>query len=376
MDRTTSYTDSWYRQPAPVPYSGPAPTPDQWTLIAALWLLAAWTADGTPGWRTEFATGTTAERSEQQWRQPPPLPEITRLGGFLESGAGRPVTASVLTGEFQPAPRQPYESTRPRDEVTAELRTELSQRIPVADPRGEQLLAHLAGELVGSFTDLLRVGTGDDHLPSVATARDDLHLVQRDYRGRTLRLTVAPAPTVEQPPTIGADGAEAALRTRLACLMTLLSDLLWVNNNNPVTFRAWIGERQHEDPLAAATDWWRRTREEEPDELPKLHVVSVDELRRGMANVVRGSLLHEDWEGDGEWPEIPSDHVAGPLSQDLIDVLLARMTGPDGGPPLIAYAGFLPLNWLDEPAAEDDFDGTVLFVGAAEVAVLDVDMTC
>ncbi|MER7009408.1 hypothetical protein ABT297_41055 [Dactylosporangium sp. NPDC000555] len=368
MDRTTGYTDSWYRQPSPVPSGDrPAPTSQEWAVIAASWLLAVWAGDGAPGWRTEVVVGAAPERSDQHWPEPPAPAEIARLGGFPESGPGRPVAANVLTSQVQAAPGRPYEPTRPDDEATAEVLALLRERIPVTGPRGGSLLAHLADQLVGRHSDLLRVSTGED----------DLHLLRRDTFGKTLRLTVATAPAVEPPPVIEADGADAALRTHLACLMTLLSGLLWVNNNNPVTFRAWIGPRGDGDPLAVAADWWRRTREEEPEEVPELRTVSVDELSRGMEHVVSGSLLDlidEDWEG--EWLEIPDDHIAGHLHRDLLDVLLARMTGPDG-PPLIAYAGWLPLNGPDdEPAAEDDFNGTVVFVNGTEAAVLDIDLTC
>ena len=364
MDRTSGYTDSWLRQPSPL--DGGA-TSSQWSVIAAVWLLAAWTGAGTPGWRSEVVAGTTAERNVQPWPQPPSdLADLATVGGFDVA----PDSAGVLLSLVEPGPNRPYEPTRPPEEVTAELRTLLADRIPVTDPRGTALLAYLAEQLTGPYTDLLRVFTGGD---------DALHLIQRDSNGRTLRLTVAPAPATEPPPVIAADGADAALRTRLACLITLLSDQLWVNNNNPVTFRAWLGPRGDADPLTAATDWWTRTREDEPDEPPQLRPISAEDLDSGLYTIVRGSLLElfdGSWSGVEEWPHVPPGHLTRHLYRDLLDLLLTRTGGPDG-PPHLLCAGYLPLTEMDNDLEDEgDYYGTVVFVGPTDVAVLDLDLTC
>jgi hypothetical protein len=377
MDRTTSFTDSWPRQPPPEALGDRSPAAKQWAAIAALWLLAAWTQGRTPGWRGEVVTGTGAGRAEQQWPAPPPLPELARIGRLPGAGPGAPVDASVLLAHVQEGPGRPYEPTRPRAEVVAEVAGLLRERIPVAGGRGERLLTHLAGLLTGRSMDLLRV----------STAGADLHLLQRDFSSTVLRYTVAPAAAVQPPPVIASDGADAALRTRLACVMTLLSEQLWVNNNNPVTFRAWIGPRDGDDPVDAAAGWWTRTRDEEPEEAPALRPVTIGELHAGLHNIVRGSLLFagyddedededdEDW--DGSMPPVPSDHITVHLYQDLLGVLLARMT-TGGVPPEILVTGYLPLDWPedDQVPVEDDYNATVVLVGATEVAVLDLDLTC
>ncbi|MEV4515431.1 hypothetical protein AB0K00_41555 [Dactylosporangium sp. NPDC049525] len=365
MDRTAGYADSWHRQPVPPPLDGRA-TSAQAAVVAAVWLLADWTRDGTPGWRGECAIGTAPERTVQPWSQPPSPTDVAAIGGF----SVQPASASVLIGLVQPGVNRPYEATRPPAEVAAELIALLSDRIPVTDPRGHALVAHLAGLLTGPYTDLLRVSTGGD----------ELHLILRDSDGRTLRLTVAPAPTTEPPPVVAADGADAALRTRLACLITLLSTQLWVNNNNPVTFRVWAGPRGAADPLAAATDWWTRTREDEPDEAPQLRPVTAEELDSGLYTIVRSSLLDlfdGSWSGIEEWPHVPPEHLTRHLYRDLLDLLLARTAGPDG-PPQLLCAGYLPVNGVDDDDLEDegDYFGTVVFVGPTDVAVLDLDLTC
>ncbi|MET7422694.1 hypothetical protein [Dactylosporangium sp. NPDC005555] len=363
MDRTVSYTQSWDRQPVPAPLDRlPSPTGYQWAAVAAVWLLAEWTRDGTPGWRGECVTARAPERTAQQWREPPP--GLAAICGL----PAEPVDATVLLGLVQPAERQPYEPTRPQDEVTAELITLLGTLVPVTDRRGAALLAYLAGRLAGPYTDLLRVSTGGA----------DLHLVQRDSSGNVLRVTVAPAPATEPPPVLASDGGDAALRTRIGSLITLLAAELWVNNNNPVKFRVWVGPRDAADPIEAAARWWTSTREEEPEGPPQLRALTVEELDRGLYTVVRSSLLElfdGSWDGVEEWPHVPPDHVTRHLYRDLIDQLLARTTTPDGPPHLLA-AGYLPIDGIDEEAGDEhDYAGTVLFVGPTDVAVLDIDLS-
>ncbi|WP_327000054.1 hypothetical protein OHA72_33610 [Dactylosporangium sp. NBC_01737] len=361
MDRTAGYADSWHRQPVPPPLDRGSTSAES-AIVAAVWLMADWTRDGTPGWRSECVIGTAPERNVQPWSQPPSPSDVAAIGGF----DAEPDSASVLTALVQPGPNRPYEHTRPPAEVAAELVTLLSDRIPATDPRGQALLAHLAELLTGPYTDLLRVWTGGD----------ELHLVLRDSSGRTLRLTVAPAPATEPPPALGDDGA---LRTRLACVITLLSTQLWVNNNNPVTFRVWLGPREDADPSAAAAGWWTRTREEPPDEAPELRPLTAEELDDGLYTIVRSSLLDlfdGSWSGVEEWPHVPPGHLTRHLYRDLLDLLLARTGGPDA-PPQLLCTGYLPTQDMDDDLdSEDDYYGTVLFVGPAEVAVLDLDLTC
>ncbi|MDG6103833.1 hypothetical protein Daura_24060 [Dactylosporangium aurantiacum] len=363
MERTTAYGDSWHRQPPPVSLGGGA-TSAQWPVFAAVWLLAAWTGgSGAPGWRSECVIGTARERGTQPWPEPPPPAEIAAAGRF----DAEPSAATVLISLVQPAERRPYEPTRPPGEVTAELVALLGEHVRVSDARGTALLAYLAEHLTGPYTDLLRVWTGGD----------ELHLLQRDSSGRALRLSVGPAPVTE-PPVIAADGADAALRTRLACLLTLLSAELWVNNNNPVTFRVWAGPRGSADPLEAAAGWWTRTREEEPAEPPQLRPLTADELDQGMYTVVRGSLAElfdGSWSGIEEWPHVPPGHLTRYLYRDLLDLLLTRTAGADHLPQLFV-TGYLPVTMPEDQAEDDDFTGTVVFVGPSDVAVLDVDLSC
>ncbi|WP_432972498.1 hypothetical protein [Dactylosporangium sp. CA-233914] len=230
------------------------------------------------------------------------------------------------------------------EEVTALL----AERLPVTGAKSEALRRHLASELASKYVSLRR-------LPG-----DDLVLLMRGWNDTVLRITLAAAPAVEPPPA----------GTRLPCLLTLLMDLLWVNNNNPVTFRVHFGPRDDETPFA----WWARTHEDlaaEGDE-PRFAPLTPDELRAALLNVARGGLndLGADWDGTGEYPRLPEDHVAAYLSHDLLDTLLERVR-----PTRLHGTGFLPVDW-DQDDDEEPMPGTVVLIGPQEVAVLDVDVTC
>jgi hypothetical protein len=73
---TTAYTDAWNRQPDPMErVSDRRPTNEQWVVVAAAWQLAMWSPEQArlgvhPGVRK------TKSREEQQWPEPPPMPEI------------------------------------------------------------------------------------------------------------------------------------------------------------------------------------------------------------------------------------------------------------------------------------------------------------
>ncbi len=129
----------------------------------------------------------------------------------------------------------------------------------------------------------------------------------------------------------------------------------------------------------------RSRRADEPDEageVPELRPLTVGELRAVLHHVARGGLteLFDTIGDDGSWPELPDDHLASHLCRDLVDLLLAHATGGDGPPPQIVGAGYLPVSWPgdEDGAAADDYDdiGTVLILGSAGTAVLDIDLTC
>jgi hypothetical protein len=371
VDLTTAYIDAWYRQPDPVERVGDRrPTNEQWVLVAAVWLLAMWSPEQAPGWASTLVSGRTKPRQDQQWPEPPPLPEIADASDL-------PVVtgATVLTSRVSTGPGQPYEPARIDEDVADELVTLVSELVTVRDQRGEALVRFLTDHLAGPYSDVLRLIARAER-PNGPSRPDSLHLLHRDTWGSTLHVSLNPAPKIQQPPVIASDGPEATLRTQIACIMTLLSDLLWVNNNNPVTFRFRIGrlDQGDRDPIAAAR-WWAEHREdaEEHDE-EEFRPISATDLRAGLRNQVRmhlNELLDGEWSGIDEFPEMPADHLATFLIDDLIDLVLARM----GDDTRIACAGFLPVTWPPE-VEDDDLQTTVMLVAGDEVAVLEVDLTC
>ena len=336
----TSYTETWDCQPDPTPATVDrpwAPRPNQWLAVAAVWLLAVWTGDASPGWQASLATGTAPPRSDEPWPAPPPATEL------------------------------------------------LTRFVPAPEPRAGALVRYLADQLAGPYSDLR-------HLTVESSADDEVHLLSRDTWGHTLRLSLAPAPQVLQPPVLAADGADGALRTRLACLSTLLSDFLWVNNNNPVDFRIWVGRHgltaAGDELITAAAAWWARHRrgeydeEDRPEESddPVFTRISAAEVAEGLHNTARLSLtelMDGSWSGIEECPQIPDGHLVTHLNHDLLRVLVDRVGGPGGESPLFAYHGFLPVSWTpDEDDLTDEEIVTVLIVGPVDIAVIEIDLTC
>ncbi|GAA3469210.1 hypothetical protein [Nonomuraea roseola] len=369
MDLTTAYTDAWHRQPDPVERMGDRrSTNEQWVMIAAVWLLAMWSSEQVPGWASILVPGRTKSREDRQWQEPPPLPELADASDLPEV-----TSASVLTSRVSTGPGQPYKPARTDEVVTAELATLISDVVAVREQREVALVRFLAGHLAGPYSDVLRLTTGAED-PNGASHVEPLHLLHRDTWGSTLRVSLTPALKIQQPPAFASDGQDGPLRTRIASIMTMLSDLLWVNNNNPVDFRFRIGQldQSEGDRVAEAARWWAENREdadEHDDE--EFRAISATDLRTGLRNVAR-LCLEELWDGESdidEVPELPVNHLVTFLSNDLIDLILARMSNNTQ----IVCAGFLPVTW---PPDGEEEQTTVLLIASHEVAVLEVDLTC
>ncbi|HEX6686461.1 MAG TPA: hypothetical protein VF062_27060 [Candidatus Limnocylindrales bacterium] len=363
MDLTTAYTDAWLNQPDPVGWpEDRRPGNQEWVLIAAVWLLAMWVPSG--GWAAVPVPGKTKARSDEQWPEPPAPAELAQLAD-LPGVTG----ARILTSRVSPGPGRPFVPPRADEDTAAELVTLISEVVTAGDTRAQTLLRYLAGRLAGPYSDLLRLDAGDG-----------LHLLHRDTWGKTLRLSLVPARTVQQPPAIPADGPDALLRTRIACLATLLSELLWVNNNNPVNFRFQIGRLDPGDAgVEGASRWWASNREDadEYDDVEEFHPLSAAELRTGLHHLARLHLLDlftGDWSGIEEMPEVPPRHLILFLLDDLLDLIVARM----GADARLGYTGFLPLTW---PPPDEDLEAevehaVVVLTAGDEVAVLEVDLGC
>ncbi len=366
VELATAFNDAWHRQPDPEGRPAEArPSNGHWVLVSAVWLLAAWAPRPAPGWEPTFVFGGGRDRRAEPW--PAPVERLAEIADLPK------VTGAV--------PYVAVESEDGDDERTAppeELVALIAGAVHADDVRGSALVRYLAQEATGPYDDLLRLVTADDG-PA-------LHLLHRDYYG-TARITFAPAPSVRQPPVLAEDGADGALRTRIACLATLLSDRLMVNNNNSVDFRFRSGTLPEgtgdapEDRLAAATRWWSATREdaeEYADEVRVFRPTTFAALRTSLHHEARMSLVDiwdGSWSGIEEMPEIPAGHVVPHLVDDLVDVIEGRMEGA-----LVAVNGYMPTEWPPaDPGEEEDDDGEyayVLLVRGDEVAVLDIDRCC
>ncbi|MGI5242674.1 hypothetical protein [Dactylosporangium sp. CA-139066] len=296
VEQTTSYTDPWNPQPAPVDGLAGA-TVMQWPVIAAVWLLAAWAPYGMPGWRARFALDDDADFD------------------FADA-------AEV-------------------DDVAALLR----DAVPVTDERGERLRDYLAEKLTGQYTELRRV------------PGDDLTLVFRDQAEGALRLTIATAGAVEPPPAIGADGPDGGLRTRLACVMTLLSDMLWVDDSNPVTFAASIRSN---------------TDERKPDPELQWRPISEQEAWEALENTARASLdeladAYDASPDEDTWPPLPAGHIAAHLCRDLLGTLVEQVRVTR-----VVTAGYWPDVWADD---DEETICSIVFEGYHLTAVLDIDFS-
>jgi hypothetical protein len=299
VEQTTSYTDPWNPQPSPADGLADA-TVMQWPVIAAVWLLAAWEPYGMPGWRATIALDDDAD-----WDAA---------------------------------------------EEVEDLEVLLRDAVPVTDARGGSLLDHLAGKLTGPYTELRRVPA------------DDLTLLLRDDAGGSLRLTIATAGAVQPPPSIPSDGPDGVLRTRLACVMTLLSDMLWVDDSNPVTFAASI--RPADD-------------ERKPDPDLQWRPIDQHEAWQALENAARrglDELSDEFFESTSDdWPPLPDDHIAAHLSRDLLDALVQHVHATR-----IITAGYWPTVWSDDEDAEEDTEETICSIvleGFEATAILDIDFS-
>lgn len=364
MDLTTAYTDAWYRQPDPGEWpASHRPTNRQWVIVAAVWLLATWSRGQRPGWAFTLVPGRPNREGRER-----PEPSLREIADVCDLPAV--TSATVLTGNTSADPEACSTTS-----VAAELVTLISDVVPVRDRRGEALVGFLADHLADPYSDVYRLTVGADErgAPSLP-----LHLLHRDTYGNTLRVSLCPAPEVRQPPVIASVDPDAALRARIAGVSTLLSDLLWVNNNNPVDFRFRIGrlDKVTGDPIADGTRWWAANREDADEyDAEEFRAVAAADVRAGLHNELRMSLIElfdGEWSGIEEFPEVPAGHVATFLLDDLLDLVLARM----GDDVLIAIAGVLPVTWPPEDEDDDQLNTAALLVAGDEVAVLEVDLSC
>ncbi|MEU8357158.1 hypothetical protein AB0C27_14180 [Nonomuraea sp. NPDC048882] len=132
------------------------------------------------------------------------------------------------------------------DEAAAYVIEALTETLETGSVPFERRARMLAGYLAGELTERacehpLRVHVAAE--PGGTPLDDELHLLVRDHDGETCRLSVAPATTV---PPAGPD-------ERIAWVTTLLSEFLWMSNNDAVRFE--VSVEPHGDTDAASRTW-------------------------------------------------------------------------------------------------------------------------
>ena len=160
------------------------------------------------------------------------------------------MAVETLNARVQAGPGKPWLGVRAAADaagrVTQLLSAALSTGDRVLDRRAELLIDYVADELTRECDDLLLISVAAE--PGGSPIGEELHLLRRDIFGGTLRLAVAPAATVSPAadPGPGPDGdpaeddqPQAAFRARVASISEVLSDFLWLTNNETASFEGW-----------------------------------------------------------------------------------------------------------------------------------------
>ncbi|MFD1536996.1 hypothetical protein [Nonomuraea guangzhouensis] len=330
-------------------------------------LLEQWLPD-VPAWRVQIISGSAPRVFDEDWESPPPLTKVSEYGRFPETFGGAdgnrfPVEAELL--EFEEGLDyycgQRASAGRP-DESAAYVIEALTETLEAGSGPLDRRVRPLVGFLAGVLTEwacehLLRIHVATE--PGGARLDDELHLLVRDHDGKACRLSVAPSTAV---PAAGLD-------TRTTWDTTLLSEFLWVNNNNAVGFE--ITVEPHGLVLDTSADATFRTwKGVEDDDFRLLDGAALAtvlaETEQAAADMALSVCLSED--DDLDDPQPPADQLVIPVLRDLIDTLTKRVAGDDEKP-LLAYSNGWPLEFRGEGAR-------LVLVGPEQVAVIDVDDSC
>ncbi|MEV6155472.1 hypothetical protein AB0L53_34535 [Nonomuraea sp. NPDC052129] len=323
---------------------------------------------GAPAWRVQVIGGSAPRVFDEDWESPPPLTEVSEYGRFPETfgahGDRFPVEAELL--EFEEGLDyhcgQRASAGRP-DEAAAYVIQALTETLEAGSGPLDQRVRSLVGFLAGVLTQwacehLLRIHVATE--PGSARLDDELHILVRDHDGKACRLSVAPSATV--PP----DREPAGIDARITWDTTLLSQFLWMNNNNEVGFEVTVEPHG----LVLDTDAIFRTWKKDADGFRLLDgetlATVLAETEQAAANMALAVCLSED--DDLDDPQPPVDHLVIPVLRDLIDTLTKRIAG-DGKKPLLAYSNGWPLEFRGEGAQ-------LVLVGPEQVGVIDVDDSC
>ncbi|MFC7331214.1 hypothetical protein [Marinactinospora rubrisoli] len=354
--------------------------------------------------------------------------EVAEYGRFPETFVGsaghrHPVAVEPLNHGVH-HPEAPWTSALPPGEVADQvgrlLADVLGSGAEPLDEAARELAAALAREVAAGFRDLVRVHVAAE--PGGSPLDGELHLLGRDLGGRTLRLSVAPAPSGPPPdgrwpdPRRARDGEiapagirteaeyrQAALAVRADCAAALLGEFVWLTNNDRMDMRAWAEPLGLDVDLAAVdtTDaavraWWPRSElrewslaeewwgEDDEDAEPEPRRLDEETLAAVLAEFEEHNMAQArsgawamgeigDYDVDDDpQPSFPGDRLVGFLGRDLVATVTARVAdGSDGARPL-AYGIGLP---FDAAGEDDGVRACLLLVGSAAVGVIAIDAT-
>ncbi|MFD8328665.1 hypothetical protein [Streptomyces lydicus] len=340
--------------------------------LFALWL---------PRWRLAVVGGEAPASYEEEWTAAPPLAEVSDYGMFPSTFAG-------LDGRRYPVAVERFDIEDPDETSDGPLHAswglpDEGAEQPFAflvealesgpddlDRRGRALAGYLAGSLAADGTDLLRITVAAQ--PGGLALDDELHLLVRSGK-TTTRLALAPMPVT----SAANDGSEY----RIACMTTLLSEFLRINNVDAVTFDVTFGTHDIDlnvaDSDAAFRAGWagdghwliaEEGDDETDDVLWALDAASLKtaltQSEQSMVAMARAQTLI--WESDSTTPEIPGDELVSWLARELLATIVTETTGASGIPPVLAYAKNFPL----ESVLDGEGDSCLLLVGAHRTALI------
>jgi hypothetical protein len=188
--------------------------------VGAARLLAYW----APAVRVAVRLHQAPAPMERIWTATPTVMEVTEYGGYPQTFAGPepgelryPVEVEALNVATLAGPSEPWYGTLVARDVARRVRQLLATAVMAGnsrlDQRTEQLVDYLTDELTWTGDDLLLVSVAAE--PGGTPIGDELHLLQRDAIGRTLRLAAKPRSGRGDTPAGGHD-SEPDLRTRVA----------------------------------------------------------------------------------------------------------------------------------------------------------------
>lgn len=381
------------------------------------WLPAPSAADGSV-WRLSLAHGKVREPpspDREVWT--PSAQEAAHSGGYplvvvdAETDLWRCPSAAepvALTCETEDEDR---DGGQLGDRVAQALSATLDPLGYGLPPRVALLVRHTAGLLVSDAGhDVVRLAVADR--PNGEAVDGELHLLFRREKGKTTRLALVPVRPNDavrhgrpDPACVLAghrgcaelteeDHRRAEFRTRIACTTAVLSDFLYLNNNDAMSFgvgvethgldlsadpdaadrafRAWMRGSRLWAGLHEEAYWFERLWEDDGDAPTRLDADGYAALVAAVRDeLVQGSLHMSGWTEDAG-PVDPDAYLFPWVLRDFFAELADRVCGASGVPRL-AYGTGLPFGYFGDYEGNGDDYGFLVLVGPERMAVVTID---